>query len=135
MADAGSTVRVDVRVASGSLSGEVEPTYVVPHPWTEAGIAVAGGGTGAHLLLTAVACCLLNDAHREAQEPGVPVDGVLVTADGEFDSSTWATTAIGYDLRIDSGADPDAVARLVERVDEVAEIPRVVRGEVTVARR
>ena len=127
-------VHVDVRVAAGSRAGDVTPTYVVPHTWTDAGIAVEGGGTGAHLLLTAVACCVLNDLYREAR-PGVRVDGARVDAAGEFDSDTWSSTSISWDVVVDSPEDDAVVARLVQQVEAVAEIPRVVRGEVTVSRR
>jgi hypothetical protein len=127
-------VHVDVRVAAGSRAGDLAASYVVPHQWTDGGIAVEGGGTGAHLLLTAVACCVLNDLYREA-DPGIPVDGVLVGASGDFDSGTWSTTAIEYDVAVDSTEDAAVIARIVEAVDAVAEIPRVVRGEVTVTRR
>ncbi|MBZ5739804.1 OsmC family protein [Nocardioides mangrovi] len=126
-------VHVDVRVAAGSLAGDVSPAYVVPHQWTDGGIAVEGGGTGAHLLLTAVASCVLNDVFREAA--GVPVDGVLVSAGGDFDGDSWSTTAIAYSVRVDSPATDDAVAQVLAAVDEVAEIPRAVRGEVKVERR
>ena len=127
-------VHVDVRVAAGSRAADLSSTYVVPHQWTEGGIAVDGGGTGAHLLLTAVACCVLNDVYREAQ-PGVRIDGVLVDAGGDFDGETWATTTITYDVAVDSAEDDVVVAALLQQVDAVAEIPRVVRGEVTVSRR
>jgi hypothetical protein len=126
-------VHVDVRVASGSRAADLTPTYVVPHQWTDRGIAVDGGGTGAHLLLTAVACCVLNDVYREAGS--VPVEGVLVEAGGGFDGETWATTTITYDVAVDSPADEEALGRLLKQVDQVAEIPRVVRGEVAVSRR
>ncbi|GAA1164382.1 OsmC family protein [Nocardioides aquiterrae] len=125
-------LHVDVRVAAGSRAADLTPTYVVPHQWTDGGIAVEGGGSGAHLLLTAVASCVLNDVYREAD---VPVDGVLVEAGGDFDGETWATTHIAYDVSVDSPEAPDVVARVIEQVDAVAEIPRVVRGEVTVSRR
>ena len=125
-------VHVDVRVAAGSRAASLAPAYVVPHRWTDGGIAVEGGGTGAHLLLTAVACCVLNDVFREAD---VPVDGVLVAAGGDFDGDTWSTTHIGYDVEVDSPEAGDVVARVLEQVDAVAEIPRVLRGEVTVVRR
>ena len=80
-----------------------------------------------------IACCVLNDVYREAGP--VPVDGVVVEAGGAFDSDTWATASITYDVAVDTSADDAAVARLLEEVDTVAEIPRVVRGEVTVGRR
>ncbi|WP_028639221.1 OsmC family protein [Nocardioides sp. URHA0032] len=125
-------VPVDVRVAAGTRAGGLEPSYVVPHRWTDGGIAVEGGGTGAQLLLTAVACCLLNDVYREAD---IPVHGVLVDVDGRFDDETWSTTRITYDVAVDSPEAGDVVARVLEQVDALAEIPRVVRGEVTVSRR
>jgi uncharacterized OsmC-like protein len=127
-------VHVDVRVAAGSRARDVAASYVVPHQWTDDGISVEGGGTGAHLLLTAIGSCLLNDVYREAQ-PGLSVDGVLVEVGGDFDASTWATTTIDYSVAVDSPGEADAVARLLERVDAVAEIPRAVSGEVTVVRR
>jgi hypothetical protein len=73
-------------------------------------------------------------AAGEAQ-PGLSVDGVLVEVGGDFDASTWATTTIDYSVAVDSPGEADAVARLLERVDAVAEIPRAVSGEVTVVRR
>ncbi|MEI5672887.1 MULTISPECIES: OsmC family protein [unclassified Nocardioides] len=127
-------VQVRVRVASGSRRDGLAPAYVVPHAWTEDGISVDGGGTGAHLLLTAVACCVLNDVYREAQEPGIALAGVRVDAVGGFDSTTWSSTTIAYDVDVDSDAPQQVVDGLLARVDEVAEIPRVVRGSVAVTR-
>ncbi|HEU5035742.1 MAG TPA: OsmC family peroxiredoxin [Nocardioides sp.] len=132
MADDIAGIHVDVRVAAGSRAADLTPAYVVPHQWTDGGIAVEGGGTGAHLLLTAVACCVLNDVYREAD---VPVDGVVVETGGDFDGETWSATRIEYDVAVDSPEAPDVVARVLEQVDAVAEIPRVVRGDVTVSRR
>jgi hypothetical protein len=124
---------VEVRVAAGSRAGEVTASYVVPHRWTEGGIAVEGGGTGAHLLLTAVGCCVLNDVWREAGE--IPVDGVLVHVSGEFDAGTWTRTSIDYAVDVDSPAPRTRVESLLAAVAEVAEIPRAVTGEVEVSRR
>jgi hypothetical protein len=127
-------LHVDIRVAAGSRAGDVAATYVVPHQWTDAGISVEGGGTGAHLLLTSVGCCVLNDLYREA-EPGIPLDGVLVEVGGDFDAATWSATSIGYAVVVDSSEDDEVIARLVTAVDEIAEIPRALRGEVQVERR
>jgi len=55
--------------------------------------------------------------------------------DGRFDDETWSTTRITYDVAVDSPEAGDVVARVLEQVDALAEIPRVVRGEVTVSRR
>ncbi len=128
-----SGMRFDVRVAAGTRAGEVTASYVVPHAWTDAGITVEGGGTGAHLLLTAVGCCVLNDVWREAAD--VAVDGVLVEVSGQFDPTTWRSTAIDYRVDVDSTAAPEEVDALLTLVDEVAEIPRAVSGEVRVSRR
>lgn len=123
-----------VRVGSGTRRAGLGPAYVVPHAWTDDGIAVEGGGTGAHLLLTAIACCVLNDVHREARSPGIEVAGVRVEAVGGFDTTSWSTTTVAYDVDVDSDASPQALAALLATVDEVAEIPRVVRGSVAVVR-
>ena len=122
--------RAAVRVAAGSRAGDLDPAYVVPHAWSDAGIAVESDGTGAHLLLVAVGSCLLNDVYREAGD--VPVDGVLVEVSGDFDDRTWSTTAVGYAVHVDTSAGEERVRRLLARVDEVAEVPRVLRGEVSV---
>jgi len=44
-------------------------------------------------------------------------------------------TAISYEVEIDSPDDEATVARLLERVEAVAELPRLLAGEVTVSRR
>lgn len=130
-----STAGFEVRVAAGSRAAAVTPAYVVPHTWTDGGIAVEGGGTGAHLLLTAIGCCVLNDVLREAGPLDVGVDGVLVEVTGEFDTATWSSTTVDYRVDVDSGASAEALDGLLARVADVAEIPRAVGGEVTVTRR
>ena len=130
-----STAGFEVRVAAGSRAGDVTAAYVVPHAWTDGGIAVEGGGTGAHLLLTAIGCCVLNDVLREAAPMDVAVDGVLVEVSGDFDTTTWSSTAVTYGVDVDSAASAAQVDALVAKVADVAEIPRAVGGEVTVTRR
>ncbi len=116
-----------VRLTAGSLLHH-EPAYVVPHSWTDAGVAVEGGGTGAHLLHASVALCVLNDLYREADRDGMAVEGVAVTAGGGF-AADWTSTGIGYAVEVDTTEDEALVAGLLERVDEVAEVPRAVRAE------
>ncbi len=127
-------MQFEVRVAAGSLTSRVAPSYVVPHSWTPGGIAVEGGGTGAHLLLTAVASCVLNEVCREAEALGVVVDGVLVRATGDFDSG-WSSSDMGYEIDLDTDAEASTVTGLIERVEAVAEIPRAISGQVRVKRR
>lgn len=133
-AEVPAPVQVSVRVAAGSLRDGLAPAYVVPHAWTADGVSVDGDGTGAHLLLTAAACCVLNDVYREAAEPALPIAGVRVSAVGGFDAATWSSATIAYDVDVDTPAGAPALAALLARVDDVAEIPRVLRGDIAVTR-
>jgi hypothetical protein len=121
-----------VRVTAGSLRHD-EPAFVVPHACTDDGIAVEGAGTGAHLLHTAIAACVLNDLFREAQADGLTLGGVAVVARGEFDDA-WGSTGVDYRVELDSTEDEALLSALLARVDEVAEIPRAVRAGATVVR-
>ncbi|TNM37324.1 OsmC family peroxiredoxin [Nocardioides albidus] len=123
----------EVRVSAGSLRADDTAGWVVPHAWTERGIVVEAPGTGAHLLHAAVAVCVLNDVVREARSLDLVVHGVAVTAEGGFDEH-WTSTGISYRVAIDSAEDAAAVSALIERVDEVAEIPRAVRAGADVRR-
>lgn len=120
-----------VRVASGSLrEGD---GVVLPHAWTEAGVLAGPVTNGAQALHLSVALCVLNDTYREARRLEVQVDGVVVTADGAFDE-VWASTGITYDIAVDTPAEASALDLLLEVVDEVAEIPRVLRAGADVRR-
>ena len=122
--------RFAVACASGSLRTSLQDAAGLTHfdhRWTDGGVDVAAPFTGAHLLHAAVAACLLNDVHREAGNLGVPVDGVKVEAEGGFDPD-WSSTGISYRIRVDSPADPDALAQLLAVVDQVAEVPRALRA-------
>jgi hypothetical protein len=132
MADAEERDDFAVRVTAGSLRHD-EPAFVLPHAWTDAGIAVEGAGTGAHLFHTAIAACVLNDLFREAQTDGLSVEGVAVVARGEFDDA-WGSTGVNYRVEMDSTEDEALLAALLARVDDVAEIPRAVRTGATVVR-
>jgi hypothetical protein len=121
-----------VRLTAGSLRHE-EPAYVLPHAWTDAGVAVEGGGTGAHLLHAAIALCVLNDLFREARTDGLTVDGVAVVARGGF-GDDWSSTGVTYAVELDSTEDEALLAALLARVDDVAEIPAAVRAGAPVKR-
>ena len=120
-----------VVVGSGSLRG---PGPTIAHAWTDDGVSVEADFTGAHLLHLAVAGCVLNDIHREARTLDCEVRGVRVVAAGGFDTERWQTTGIGYTVEVD-GPEGDELERLLARVDEVAEIPRVIRAGGEVRRR
>jgi len=123
-----------VEVVLGAGSRAFTGGDLLDHGWSDQGIAVDAEATGAHQLLVAVGCCIVNDIYREAQ-PGVQVDGVTVRVSGELDSDSWARADITYEVDVDSPEDEDVVQRLLTQVEAVAEIPRILRGEVTVSRR
>jgi hypothetical protein len=123
-----------VTLTAGSLRGEEALGWVVPHVWTEQGVVVDAPPNGAGLLHVAVALCVVNDLYREGDALGVPVAGVKVTARGGFDTTSWISTGISYAVEIDSFSSAAEVDKLVDRVDEVAEIPRVLRAGTSVER-
>lgn len=84
-----------VACASGSLRSRLDgqPVTHLDHRWTDAGVDVLASFTGAHLLHLAVAACVLNDLHREADARGFPLNGVLVEAEGDF-GDDWSSTGI-----------------------------------------
>ncbi len=103
------------------------------HRWTAGGVDLSTSFTGAHLLHAAVAACVLNDLFREAAGLGIQLDGVRVRADGGF-SDSWSSTGIQYTVEVDSSADSSALEELISIVDQVAEIPRVLRHSTVVSR-
>lgn len=70
---------------------------------------------------------MLNDVYREAQNVGLVIGGVRVTARGGFDTGAWASSGIAYTVEVDSTASPADVEALLRIVDDVAEIPKAVR--------
>jgi hypothetical protein len=123
-----------VTLTSGSLFADGAQGWLIPHVWTEGGVFVQAAPNGAGVLHVAVALCVLNDVYREGEALGVPVQGVRVGARGVFDTESWLSTGITYVVDVDSTAPDDEVARLVARVDEIAEIPRVLRAGMSVER-
>jgi hypothetical protein len=123
-----------VTLSAGTFLAEGSDGWLIPHVWTDRGVFVQTAPNGAGVLHVAVALCVLNDLFREGEALGVPVRGVRVSARGEFDTETWVSMGITYALQVDSTAPDDDVARLVARVDEVAEIPRVLRAGMSVER-
>lgn len=124
--------RFGVVVSAGSLRSA--SGVVMPHRWTAEGVVVETEFTGAHLYHLAAAGCVLNDVYRESTRLGVVVNGVRVSAYGGFDTATWASTGVIYDVEVDSDASEGDVAHLIGVVDEVAEIPKTLRRGTTVTR-
>lgn len=124
----------EVVVGAGSFRSDDDGAVRFPHRWTAEGVTVETDFTGAHLLHLAAAGCVLNDIYREAGELGIRVDGVRVAASGGFDTVAWTSTGITYRVDVDSPASADELARLLTRVDDVAEIPRAIRAGAKVRR-
>lgn len=118
----------EVVVGAGTLRSESIDAVRFPHRWTTGGVTAEVTFTGAHLLHLAVAGCVLNDVYREAAGLTLPIEGVRVCAGGGFDTDTWSSTGITYEIEIDSPAPADPLAELLAVVDGVAEIPRAVRA-------
>jgi hypothetical protein len=123
-----------VSASAGTLRDASGSGWTVPHHWTPEGVAVNGEGNGAAVLHLSVALCVLNDTFREGEALGVPVTGVRVRAGGTFDQEAWVSTGISYAVQVESTAPAGDLARLLERVDEVAEIPRALRAGMSVER-
>jgi hypothetical protein len=124
----------DVVVSAGSLRPGSGVGIPMPHRWTDDGVVVEAEFTGAHLFHLAAAGCVLNDLFREAGRLGIVLDGALVRARGGFDTVTWTSTGVVYEVELASSAVDDEVAELLRVVDEVAEIPRAFRAGTTVSR-
>lgn len=125
----------EVVVTSGDMRPDPKEGIAFEHRWTPGGVVVESAFTGAHLLHLAVAGCVLNDVHREAEGLGLDIDGVRVTAWGDFDTETWRTTGIEYTVEISSRLPRSDLDELKRVVDEVAEIPKALRQEARVRRR
>ena len=77
---------------------------------------------------------LLNDVYREAGQMGIGIDGVQVRAHGRFNSSTWSSTGVVYEIDVSSDARSEDIERLLSVVDDVAEIPKALRSGTPVTR-
>ncbi|GII77609.1 hypothetical protein Sru01_25910 [Sphaerisporangium rufum] len=126
--------RFNVIVSAGSLKVTGEHVVRFPHRWTPDGVTVQADFTGAHLLHLAAAGCVLNDLYREAAALGIELLGVRVSASGGFDVESWSSTGITYTVDVSSPASSESIARLIDIVDSVAEIPRAIRQGATVQR-
>jgi uncharacterized OsmC-like protein len=123
-----------VAVGAGRMRAAAGDATCFPHRWTRRGVTVQADFTGAHLLHLAAAGCVLNDVYREAAALGIDLGAVRVTAAGGFNTGTWESTGIGYRIEVVSPASREEIADLLEVVDQVAEIPRVIRAGAPVRR-
>jgi uncharacterized OsmC-like protein len=118
----------EVVAGAGTLRSTAAGAVRFPHKWTAEGVTVDAPFTGAHLLHLAAAGCVLNDVYREAENLGIAVRGVRVSASGAFDTDTWQSTGISYTVELDTAAAAAAADELLRLVDSVAEIPKAIRA-------
>jgi uncharacterized OsmC-like protein len=126
--------RFKVSAGAGTLRAAGDAVVRFPHQWTPDGVTVDAAFTGGHLLHLAAAGCVLNDVYREAAALGIEVEGVQVTAAGGFNTDAWESTGIDYRVQVRSRASQEQVTHLLQVVDEVAEIPSVLRAGARVRR-
>lgn len=86
-----------------------------------------GGTSGGHLLHLSVAGCVFNDLQREARRRGIRLHELTVKVDGAFAGEPLRSTGITYSIRIEGEASEDALRSLVASIDEIGEIPHVIR--------
>ena len=117
-------ISVDGRTTALGSAGAF--TLVVDRP------AEAGGGgqgfNGGQLLNLAVAGCISNDLFREAARAGIRLRRVRVTASSDYAGEQPVSTPIRYDVEVQGDSSEEELRRLVQRVDQIAEIPNSLRG-------
>jgi organic hydroperoxide reductase OsmC/OhrA len=100
------------------------------------GAKTAGRGSrvnGGEFLMLALATCYCNDVYREAERLGIPVDGVEVEAQADFDGIGLAAKNLRYRARVESSAPKAVIAELLRQTDAVAEVQNTVRAGVPVS--
>jgi uncharacterized OsmC-like protein len=121
--------RVTLRTVDGGPTaiGAAGPhALVVDRP-----VAVGGGGlgfNGGQLLYLSIAGCISNDLYREAGVLGVEVTEVAVDVDGDFPDPGSASTPITVEVDLAGDAPEARLRELLDRVIEMAEIPKSLRG-------
>jgi len=94
-----------------------------------------GGGSavnGGEFLMLALATCYCNDLYREASRLGIELQRVEVEATATFAGVGLAASNVRYRAKVQSSAPPEAVARLLQETDAVAEVHNTLRAGVPV---
>jgi len=78
--------------------------------------------------MLALATCYCNDLYREAARLNLDVQSVEVEATADFDGVGVAATNIRYHAVVTSSASPEAIARLLQETDAVAEVHNTLRA-------
>jgi putative redox protein len=117
-----------IEVETQNIDGEVTAlgsagpfSLVVDRP------AEGGGGglgfNGGELLYLAVAGCISNDLCRDARADGIELRHVRVKVSGDFVGEPAVSEEICYEVEVSGDAPEEQLRALVDRVDEIAEIP------------
>jgi uncharacterized OsmC-like protein len=117
------TENVDGQVTALGSAGPF--TLVVDRP-----VEGGGGGlgfNGGQLLYLAVAGCISNDLFRDARAAGIKLSRVQVKVGGDFVGEPVVSDEIRYEVEMAGDAPEDRLRALIDRVDEVAEIPNSLR--------
>jgi putative redox protein len=118
-----ATISVDGHTTALGSAGPF--TLVVDRP-----IEAGGGGqgfNGGQLLNLAVAGCISNDLFREGGRARITLWRVRVTVHSDYRGEPAVSTPIDYDVELKGDASEEVLRELVERVDEIAEIPNSLR--------
>jgi putative redox protein len=121
-------IEVETRNLDGRVTslGTAEQFTLVVDRSTEGG----GGGlgfNGGQLLYLAVAGCISNDLFRDARAASIELSSVGVKVLGDFAGEPAVSDEILYEVEVAGDAPEDQLQALVERVDEIAEIPNSLR--------
>jgi uncharacterized OsmC-like protein len=122
-------VDVETRNVGGQVTaiGSAGPyTVVIDRPAEVGGRGL--GFNGGQLLYLAVAGCISNDLFREAHASGVTLSQVRVRVRGDFTGDPAVSTEIAYEVEVEGDAPDERLQALVERVDQIAEIPNSLRA-------
>jgi uncharacterized OsmC-like protein len=121
-----------IEVETQNVGGEVTAlgsagpfTLVVDRP-SEGG----GGGlgfNGGQLLYLAVAGCISNDLFRDARADGIELSQVRVKVSGDFVGEPAVSEEIRYEVEVSGDAPEERLRALIDKVDEIAEIPNSLR--------
>ncbi|HEX5848279.1 MAG TPA: OsmC family protein [Rubrobacter sp.] len=117
------TRNVDGRVTA--LGTAEQFTLVVDRPTEGGGEGL--GFNGGQLLYLAVAGCISNDLFREARTDGIGLESVRVKVGGDFAGEPSVSEEILYEVELEGDAPEERLQALVDRVDEIAEIPNSLR--------
>ena len=121
-------LEVEVRNVAGEAAaiGSAGPfTLVVDRPSDAGGRGI--GFNGGQLLYLAIAGCVSNDLFREARAEGIELDRVRVLVRGDFTGDPAVSDPVEYDVVLEGDAPDDQLRALIQRVDEIAEIPNSLR--------